>query len=233
MKEGRKMRILQKFNFDLQLFAKERSGGRRGRNPGGGGIKPEEILDTRELVTTRAEHQAETDELLGTARDFRDKYGDDGITEELQLATLKPSAQDAMAYCDSFGNVAFNENYFNKKKLTTAYDECVKSGYHPGRGNKTAVQAVAAHELGHHINNKLAARLGKDSDALATEICNTARKQTKHRGVVQMENKISRYASSNNKEAIAEAMADVYCNGKKAKKESIAIVNVIDSYYKK
>lgn len=138
-----------------------------------------------------------------------------------------------MAYCDSFGNVAFNENYFNKKKLTTAYDECVKSGYHPGRGNKTAVQAVAAHELGHHINNKLAARLGKDSDALATEICNTARKQTKHKGVVQMENKISRYASSNNKEAIAEAMADVYCNGKKAKRESIAIVNVIDSYYKK
>ena len=228
------MKILQKFKFNLQLFGGRGSGSSsKGRTPGGGGIKPEEILDTRELVTTRAEHQAETDELLGTARDFRDKYGDDGITEELQLATLKPSAQDAMAYCDSFGNVAFNENYFNKKKLTTAYDECVKSGYHPGRGNKTAVQAVAAHELGHHINNKLAARLGKDSDALATEICNTARKQTKHRGVVQMENKISRYASSNNKEAIAEAMADVYCNGKKAKKESIAIVNVIDSYYKK
>ena len=219
--------------IDLQLFGGRGTDSSSGRYGGGAGLKESDIVDTRELVTTRAEHQAETDELLGTARDFRDKYGDDGITEELQLATLKPSAQTAMAYCDSNGNIAFNETYFDKKKLTTAYDACVKSGFHPGRGNKTAVQAVAAHELGHHINNKLAARLGKDSDALATEICNAARKQTKHRGVVQMENKISRYASSNNKEAIAEAMADVYCNGKKAKRESIAIVNVIDSYYKK
>lgn len=228
------MKDLKKFKIDLQLFGgRGTNSSSSGRYKGGGSLGAGDILDTRELVTTRAEHIEETDEMLSTARDLRDKYGDDAIVEELQLATLSPSAQSVMAYCDSGGIVAFNETYFDKKKLTAAYDDCVKTGFHPSRGNKTAVQAVAAHELGHHINNKLAARLGKNSDALATEICNEARKQTKHRGVVQMESKISRYATSDNKEAIAEAMSDVYCNGRKAKKESIAIVNVIDSYYKK
>ena len=222
---------LQILKIDLQLFG-GRGASSGGRESGGGGIGAGDILDTKELVTTRAEHTEETDELLSTARDLRDKYGDDAIVEELQLATLSPTAQSAIAYCDSDGNVAFNENFFDKKTITSAYDDCIKSGFHPSRGKKTAVQAVAAHELGHHINNKLAQRLGKDPSALATEIVNTARKQTKHRGVVQMERKISRYATKNNKEAIAEAMSDVYCNGARAKKESIAIVNVIDSYYR-
>ena len=50
--------------------------------------------------------------------------------------------------------------------------------------------------------------------------------------VVQMAKKISTYATHSNAEAIAEAFSDVYCNGKKAHKESQAIVNVINSYLK-
>ena len=69
-------------------------------------------------------------------------------------------------------------------------------------------------------------------DRAATQIVNQARKQTKHRGVVQMARKISKYATYSNAEAIAEAFSDVYCNGKKAKAESHAIMNVVNSYLK-
>ena len=47
-----------------------------------------------------------------------------------------------------------------------------------------------------------------------------------------MASKISGYATHSNAEAIAEAIADCYCNGKKAKSESKAIKGVIDKYLK-
>jgi hypothetical protein len=47
-----------------------------------------------------------------------------------------------------------------------------------------------------------------------------------------MASKISGYATESNAEAIAEAFADWKCNGKKARTESKAIVNVVDSYLK-
>ena len=47
-----------------------------------------------------------------------------------------------------------------------------------------------------------------------------------------MASKISGYAKTNPAETVAEAFCDVYCNGSKARKESKAIVNVIDGYLK-
>lgn len=40
---------------------------------------------------------------------------------------------------------------------------------------------------------------------------------------------ISKYARSNYKETIAEASSDVFCNGSKASKQSIAIMNEVKS----
>ena len=71
-----------------------------------------------------------------------------------------------------------------------------------------------------------------DFDKTSTAIVNEARKQTKHRGVVQMASKISGYATHSNAEAIAEAISDCYCNGKKARAESKAIKSVVDKYLK-
>ena len=44
---------------------------------------------------------------------------------------------------------------------------------------------------------------------------------------------ISQYARTNYSETIAEASADVYCNGKKASKASKAIMNEVRSILKK
>ena len=108
-------------------------------------------------------------------------------------------------------------------------------GFHPSSGKKTGLQATAAHELGHKLTADVAVKMGKTRfsiDSAAKEIVEKARKDTGHKGVIKLAEKISGYATYSNAEAIAEAVCDVYCNGGKAKKESIAIVKVIDSYLK-
>ena len=144
------------------------------------------------------------------------------------------NVKNTMAYYDGSA-IAVNETYFSPK-MTSAYDQCVASGFHPPRGKKTAMQAVAAHEIGHGLTDKAAAKMGLTGmtglDAAATRIVTEARKLTGHQGVVQMASKISKYATQSNAEAVAEAFSDVFCNGKKARAESRAIVDTLEKYLK-
>ena len=209
------------------IMAKGSRGGKRAG--GGGGIKPEDIVAVRSLVSERERLQTEVDETMEAFKNVYEEYGLE--IDDIQLATLKGSGQNALAYYDGMNNIAFNESYFNKAKMEAAYDACVKQGFHPSKGNKTALEAVAAHELGHALTNKIAAKMGVSSlKEASTNVVNEARKSTKHRGVVQMASKISGYATASNAEALAEAFADVYCNGKKARSESRAIVNTMKKY---
>lgn len=211
-------------------MAKDRSGGKRGSY--GDGVKMSDIKGTRDMVGERGTMQTEVDEVLAA---FSNVYDDYGYTvQEIQIATIDGRAgRSTLAYYDGT-NIAFNERYFNKEKMELAYTDSVKSGFHPGKGNKTALEAIAAHELGHGLTDAVAAKMkisGINSiDTAATRIVNEARKKTSHRGVVQMAKKISGYATHSNAEAVAEAFADVYCNGRKARSESRAIVDVVNSY---
>lgn len=212
-------------------MAKGRYGGRRGG--GGGGVNPSDILSTKSLVSERERQQAMVDETLGVFRDVMTEYGSE--IDDIQLATLKQKASGTIAYYDG-ANIAVNEKYFNKEVMDKAYAQCVESGFHPSNGNKTGLEAVVAHELGHKLTADVGVKMGKTGigsiDAVATDIVKEARKSTKHKGVVQMASKISGYATHSNAEAIAEAFSDVYCNGKKAKAESKAIMAVVDKYLK-
>lgn len=200
-----------------------------GRYRGGGGISASDILSTRDLISEREHNQQFVDEILTPFWDANNEYG--YVAEQIQLATLKPNS-NAIAYYDG-SNIALNETFYNKKGLETAYAACVKSGFHPSNGKKTAAEAVMAHEIGHALTDAVGKKLGTPFiDQSATIIVNEARKQTKHKGVVQMARKISTYATSSNAEAIAEAFSDVYCNGGRAKSESKAIMNVINGYLK-
>ena len=120
--------------------------------------------------------------------------------------------------------------------MNDAMKKCAESGFHPPMGNKSGMEAVVSHELGHALTDMVGVKMGNQSwvdfDKTSTAIVNEARKQTKHRGVVQMASKISGYATHSNAEAIAEAISDCYCNGKKARAESKAIKSVIDKYLK-
>ena len=209
-------------------------GGRRGGTGRGGtsGVNPKDIVSTTSLISERGNSQELVDDTLSVFEDVYNEYGT--IIGDIELATMKGKGNSVLAYYDG-ENIAVNKSYFNKN-IETAYAECVKSGFHPSNGNKTALQATVAHELGHKLTSEVAIKMGKngwfDFDEVATEIVNQARKNTKHRGVVQMARKISGYATYSNAEAIAEAFSDVFCNGKNAHSESHAIVNVINSYLK-
>lgn len=211
-------------------MAKENRGGKRAK---GGGVASGDIVSTRELVVERGAMQTEVDEVLTAFSNVYDEFG--YSVEEIQLATIGGKSSGVLAYYDG-ANIAFNESYFNKATMERAYDMSVASGYHPSKGNKTALEAVAAHELGHGLTDAVADKMGikgySKLDDAATRIVNEARKKTGHRGVVQMSRKISEYATASNAEAIAEAFADVYCNGGKAKAESRAIVDVVKGYLK-
>ena len=208
-------------------------GSRGGRRSGGitGGLSENDILGTTNLLIDTKLDDVTRKEVTKTLKDFQDEYGLN--YNNTRIAKLKPKS-NALAYYDGDG-IAINAKYLNSKKMNDAYQRCVESGFHPKSGSKTGMEAVVAHELGHALNDMAGAKMGVKGgiDASSKAIVNEARKQTKHRGVVQMASKISGYARSSNAEAIAEAVADVYCNGKKARSESRAIVNVMNKYLKK
>lgn len=208
-------------------------GSRTGRYGGGGGLSSGDILETRDLVSDRERNAVMVDEVLSASKAMNDEYGAAGTIAEFDIAKLKQGkAQNAIAYYDG-ANIGVNERFMNKNTIETAYAQCVKEGFHPSNGNKTAMEAVTAHEFGHALTDKVGEKIGiSNIDASATRIVTEARKYTSSRGVVQMASKISKYATHSNAEAVAEAIADVFCNGNKAAKESLAIKRVIDGYLK-
>ena len=204
-----------------------------GRGGGGGGLNPSDIVSTTDLVVQRGKKQVEVDETLEVFRDIQEEYG--YTINAIELATLKGRGANVLGYYDG-SNIALNQSYFDKAKMESSYKACVEAGFHPSNGNKSGLQAVVSHELGHALTDSVADKMGikgiNKTHEAATRIVNEARKQTGHRGVVQMASKISGYAKYSNAEAIAEAFSDVYCNGKSAKRESQAIVNVMNGYLK-
>lgn len=201
------------------------------RFKGGGRVKPGDILSERDMITER--HQRpEVDDVLQVSAELTAEYGQDVLLDGFAIAEMKPG-ETAIAYYDG-SKIAMNDAYFDAAKMKTAYDECVKQGFHPGYGNRTPTEAVAAHEYGHAMTDAVGKKMGVYGiDTIATRIVQEARKaHGKHRGVVQFEAAISKYATQDNAEAVAEAFSDVFCNGRKAKSESRAIVDVMNKYLK-
>ena len=143
-----------------------------------------------------------------------------------------------MAYYDSDGNLAFNKDYFDVNKMNSAYDHCVETGFHPSRGNKTGIEATMSHELGHRLTDEIAKNQGLKGwqiDKVSNDIVRQASRNAGYGNATRkFISQISGYAKKGgNAEAVAEAFADVYCNGSKAKGESKAIVDILNSYLKK
>ena len=208
--------------------------GGRGSTSGGatGGLSGGNIIGTDSLVSMRETKPEEVDQVLGVARDVRDQYG--VTTTDLEVAQIKGGA--TMAYYDYEGNLAINENYFDAKQMDAAYDACVASGFHPSRGNKTGLEAVTAHELGHRLTDVAGEKLGDGKWALdktSNTILAEAKKRLGAKSVEDVRKGISGYGRSDNAEAVAEAFTDVYCNGSKASKESKAVVTVLDEFMRR
>ena len=199
----------------------------------GGRLNPADILNERDMFEDPESFDADgrarqqVSEAMTVLQDMLTDYEKAGLNTGFMISELKPNS-GVLGYYDG-SNIAINQEYFNDA-MNEAYQECVKMGFHPKSGSKSGTEAVLAHEFGHAINDAAARKLGLSLDQAATQIVNEARKGTKHRGVVQMAAAISTYATSSNAETIAEAVSDVYCNGKRATAESRAIVDVLRKY---
>lgn len=214
--------------INIQLFG-GRGSSSGGFGGGGSGLSSADILETSSFVSERGNYPETVDEALQVFKDVNDEYG--FVINDIEMAKLKSGA-NAIAYYDG-SNIGWNETFMNKQTLEKSYADCVKQGFHPSKGNKTAVQAVASHELGHALSAEVGKKMGgKNIDQASSQILKEAKKQTGNNKMADMARKISGYATHSPAETIAEAFSDVYCNGKKAHKESIAIVNVMNSYLK-
>lgn len=131
------------------------------------------------------------------------------------------------------GKVRLNSNYTDVNKMNATYDAAVKSGYHPSRGKLSGTEAVALHETGHALTDHIAKKMGHgDLDKAAKTIVNNAYRSTGGKGNAKKSwaGKISGYAKGNFAECVAEAVCDYYCNGKKAKAQSHAIMKELRKY---
>lgn len=205
---------------------KTRRGGKGGAT-GGSNIN----ADTTSLISERERKREEVDLTLTVLRDVEREHN--VILEDVQLAKMKGrSGAGVLAYYDAGGNLAVNEKYFDRGTMDTAYDNCVASGFHPSRGNKTGLEAVVAHEMGHRLTDIAARNAGLGFwalDDISNRIVKAAAKSLKmsHGNLRQS---VSGYAQYNNAECVAEAYADVYCNGNKAKAASRAVISELKKY---
>lgn len=217
--------------LNLQQF-----GGRgSGSGKGGGDLLGKQgnvgkISNVRDMISERSKRQAETDEVLSVGRRMTGLYGGDSAVNQFQIAKV---GGGTMAYYDAEGNIALNEKYMNAEGMNRAYDAAVKGGFHPSRGNKSGMQAVASHEYGHALTDMAAQRLGLGGfggiEEASRQIVERARKKTRQRTNLNFAKKISGYAQYNFAECVAEAVSDWYCNGSRAQKESRAVMAVLNN----
>lgn len=161
---------------------------------------------------------------IQNARDKMEReYGN--IISQANLSVAKISENALGAYGDS--TVYISDKYVKNTSMTKSMQQMADDGFHPKIGNKTGAEAVTAHELGHYLADKAMTKAKIDE----REIVKRASKKVGMK-VNNMAGKISEYARYNYAETIAEASADVYCNGKKASKASVAIMNEIKSILK-
>lgn len=209
------------------------SGGGGGGGGGTGGISGADIVSTTSLISERERQKTEVDSVLHVLYDIEKEYG--VTVSDVQIATLRGrSANSVLAYYDASGNLAVNTNFFDSKKMNAAMDNAEKSGWHPPRGGKSGLEAVAAHEIGHTLTDVAAQKAGMGAWQLDQVSSKIVRQAAKSQGVKvgELRAKVSGYGKTSNAEAVAEAFADVYCNGKKASAASRAIVGELNKYLK-
>ena len=211
-------------------------GGRGASSLFGGksGLDPNDIVSTTSLISEREGKKQEVDNTLKVLKYVEERYG--VVVEDALIAELKGEAAfETYAYYDPQGNVAVNVKYFDNDLIERAYDANVREKYHPPRGNKTAMEAVIAHEMGHRLTEIAGVNAGLGSwklDSISNQIMKSAKRRVgKYSRVSTLRGKISGYAATNNSEAVAEAFADVYLNGRKAKRESKAVVQELNKYF--
>lgn len=210
-------------------------GGSSGMNGGSG--RNVNVVDTVDVWSYRHETDNEpfVDAINEGARKIQDDFKDLMLTVERVDAAELGGIDKLMVlgyYAPDEKTVAINRNFTDIDKMNAMYDAAVRSGYHPPRGELSGTEAVTLHELGHALTDHVAKKMGEsDMDVAARKLFERAYRATKGRGKYQAwAEQISGYAKENYAEAVAEAVADYYCNGQGAHANSRAIMRELRKY---
>ena len=207
-----------RIQLNLQLF------GGRGASSGGAGefgagmqnkSSSTRVIDSNPLTDEIGRGGGSfANEIMNTRDAFEAEYG--SAVKHMNLSVARFS--DATTLGAYGGNTLYmNRSYVSNRNLTDAMKNT--DGFHPGIGNKTGAEAVAAHEIGHRLGEVAAQKAGISERDIVARAGKTVKIST-----ANMAGHISGYARTNYSETIAEASADVFCNGNKASKASKAIM---------
>ena len=198
-----------------------------GSDLGGGGGTNVNVKSSTDLTSERGANPQSVDDTLTVLRDVNDRYG--YIINETVVADIGRSPAVAF-YEEGTGRLGINKNYFDAQKMDASYDKCVQTGWHPPKGNKSGTEAVVSHEVGHALTEEASKKQNMSFEAMSRKIVSESIGGKDKSATQASASKISGYAKTSNAECIAEAFADVYCNGRKAKKESRSVVNTLNKY---
>jgi len=212
--------------INLQFF------GGRGASSGGAGPYGGGMGNSDTSVSVKTQHPLTDEiskgggsfanEIMNTRDAFEREYGPAVKNMNLAVGTFnKPGVLGAYGG----DTLIMNQKYVKNANLTTAMKN--SDGHHPSIGNKTGAEAVAAHEIGHRLGEVAAKKAGISQRDIVERAGKTVNIKTEN-----MAGHISKYARSNYGETIAEASADVFCNGKKASKASRAIMSEVKKILK-
>lgn len=183
---------------------------------GGGGVDTTTTVKNSYPLTNEIGQGGGTfaNEIMNTRDAFEAEYG----------SAVKRMNLNAASFDDPTVLGAYGEDtlYMNQKYIKNAYlTQAMKNtnGFHPSIGNKTGAEAVASHEIGHRLGEVAARKAGISERDIVARAAKRAGIKTEN-----MAGHISGYARMNYGETIAEASADVYCNGRNASRASQAIM---------
>jgi len=203
-------------------------------NGGGGDIKIVSSEGVWEYGAKSSSNEAFRSDVIKTIENGLRQLGLNPSTLKTAIVAKLKGDNSTMAWHGTNGELGINESYADQGKMQAAYDNCVKQGFHPGRGNKSATEAVISHELGHALVHQAWIKQGANQsyDKMAERIVKDANKKLTGRrnGTRKLSAKISIYAKKSNHETVAESVADVYCNGANAKAESKAVFEALKTY---
>jgi len=162
---------------------------------------------------------------------------------KIRGATLK---KGELANASIGGNITLANYFFSKTEsgLDHTYDKTVQSGFHPAGTKKGD---IATHEAGHVLEraliqkafpgNDLAARYSQaaawNNSTMATKVVHEAVSELKKtpagKGKLTSDfiKDVSRYATKNRSETLAECVADYSRNGNSAKPLSVAVWKIL------
>ena len=227
------------------------SGGSSGASPGQSPVRAADAKDLQELHSyMSSKYFVAVDDQSLAKHDFESVRK--AASEIEDILTEFPQAVDhsvnllsgnlynalgknAYAGASLRGQIFMNDIFQDRQNLENSYQHDLRTHWHP---EGTTADHIVTHEMGHLLERALIQKLNvsswqeaeewvkhRQSSRIVSEACKIAKKTPEGKGLKnnQLIEQVSRYATKNRGETLAECVADYKANGANAKPLSVAV----------